>query len=339
MEIEKTGRFVADGEFLFGLLSTGAMETDFEIEFDPKSAKETKDGKDEGKDEDGGKTKELQPIGTAKVTTSRIKATVGCVEDKIPPFKEFDEKKKVTFKSAGLLQALAEVAIAAGESTMNQDYTYVRIFVSAGYAEIATTNGQQLAIAKIIGVDGDFSCIAPFALLNSAIKQANPDKDITLALSKDERSVLVTYPLVYGGEDVGVVEYQLGTYDKFAKYENRIKSINKMTSCKILTEELKNVCSVLGIVDNSRTRLKVEPSAKRITLHKTEARGSLDQVELPLVEAEGKDIEVCVSTRHLTLAVAQADQEHVELIFSGRNSLCKIKFGDFEQYFAPYTEA
>lgn len=340
MEISRTGRFVTDGDFLFGLLSKGAMETDFEIDFDPKDKKEASEEKEEEEKEgDEEKAPELQSIGTAKVKTAKIKATIGCVEDKIPPFKEFDGKKKVTFKGANLAQALAEVAIAAGESTMNKDWTYVKIFVSAGYAEIATTNGQQLAIAKIIGVDGEFSCIAPFSLLNSAVKQADQEKEITISLSKDDRGILVSYPLVYGGEDVGTVEYQLGTYDKFAKYEQRIKSINEVTTCKILTEELKNACSILAIVDISRTRLKVEPASKKITFQKTEARGSLDQVELPLAEASGKDIEVCISARHLEVAVAQADQEYVDLVFSGRNSLCKIKFGSFEQYFAPYTEA
>jgi hypothetical protein len=331
LEIGKEGRFVTDGSFFFGLLSKGKMDSDFEVEFEPKPALTKK--KDEGEEESG-----LEPIGTAKLSSSEFKATIGCVEDRVPAVKEFAVKKSIMFKASVLARALFEVAVAAGEATMNQDFTNVKIYVSAGTARIATTNGQQLAIVKV-NCDGEFTCIAPFSILSMAIKSANLEKDVIIATSKDDKAIMIQYPLTYGGTDVGTVEYQLPSFDKFPKYEKRIENISTVCECTVLTEELKNACSILSIVDMTKTRLRVEPSANKITFQKTSATGSLDEVSMPLVKASGKDIEVSISARHLEVVVAKADQEQVDLVFSGRNSLCKIKFGEFEQYFAPYTEA
>lgn len=333
LEIVKGGRFVTDGAFFFGLLSKGKTDSAFEIEFEPKAAPAKKKGEEE-------EPKELESVGIAKLSSSEFKATIGCVEDKVPAINEFSPNKSVMFKAAVLSKALSEVAVAAGEATMNQDFTNVKIDVSKGYANIATTNGQQLAIVKV-NCDGEFTCIAPFSILSMAIKSANMEKDIVVTTSKDDKFIMIQYPLTYGGAEVGVVEYQLAGFDKFPKYEKRIKDLSEVCSCAVLTEDLKNVCSILAIVDTSKTRLRVEPGANKITLQKTSAAGSLDEVSLPLVagSAKGKDIEVCISNRHLADAVAKAESDQVELVFSGRNSLCKIKFGEFEQYFAPYTEA
>jgi len=333
LELEEAGRFVTDGAFLIGLLSNGKMEGDLKIDFKQPSKQSQQDGD------------ELAVIGTAKVTTSNLKASVGCVEDRVPKIKDFDSKNAVTFKGAELARALAEAAVAAGEATMNQDYTNVKIKVSAGYGELITTNGQQLAIVKLKDVDGNFTCIAPFMLLNTAIKAANMDHPITIALSKDERNIMVSYPLVYGGQAIGTVEYQLPVFEWFPKYEKKISSISPLTECRVLTEELKNACAILGVVELSKTLLKVQTGKKpKMIFQKTEARGSLDQVEVPLEKVSGKDFEVWVSARHLEAAVAKADKEYVDLVFTGRTSICKIRFGDddgknFEQYFAPYTEA
>lgn len=241
---------------------------------------------------------------------------------------------------------IKQVGIAVGESTMSDKFTNVLFRVGGERIDLATTNGQQLAWAKFRPErkSKDFMCVVSYDGLLTLSKTSESDHAVSVFLSAGEPRALVTKQAIrFGGNPVGVVQARIpSTSDSFVQFEKKLESLSFRHQCKIKRQQAKECFDKACLYDKSRSTVAFDKENELITVRKTDAKGRA-LATLPISAAQGENLELDLSSRHILVGIDASSSEELELKFSGKKSMAVLQLeasenASVQMYFMPFGE-
>jgi hypothetical protein len=291
------------------------------------------------------------PVGQIEVRRPGVRNTAQkmwfqCFSLPTLPRVSYDQNQWVTLYPRGLSNALDRVGIAVSKSAGSIEQSHVKISLDGERIKMCGFQGYMMGLgwSDLEGHGESFCTVVPHDILKSIVGTLDPEVPVTLSQpSEDPPGVVVSQELSYGGSVVGRLVYRVfsGT-TKSVNLSKAIDSLDFNCSCKVRGDEFRSVAGDLDDAsEDVTTHLYFVPGDEVIRFRKQAAGAGVDQMELPVSDPVGEDVDVIVSSRMLkSIASKCLDVDEPELHFSGNKSLVLVKASEeFRVYFQPFTEA
>jgi DNA polymerase III sliding clamp (beta) subunit (PCNA family) len=242
-----------------------------------------------------------------------------------------------------------KVGISAGRAAMSLEWANVEISMGGGngakQVKLVTTNGQQLTIAEFAPASGenDFLIILPYDTILAVTKMCSAEQDVSFSIGGGTPArALIEQPFVYAMTELGKATYRvIALSDRFPKFAKAIAKLSFIAGCKVEARTLKEICSTLVVFEQVRTRIAFSKDddgtmSGAMTFDKMAEEGSAKRI-MPVSDVSGEELELDISSRHLAVAVKKAEDEVLDLKFSGKHSLGLLDLGGgVRMYFMPF---
>jgi len=333
LKIVKDGELSVNGKMFIDAIDSLDGRANLVIEYDPDAKVEPVEGEEQTsgllriKAERGNKTEE--------VSLARIDRKISVSLPEPSP--------RVVVKGGVFSDYYKKVGISAGKANMAAEFANVNLQASDGKMSMVTTNAQQLSRAWFdADVKKPLSVFLPYEILLKAVNMFG-DEDVSIQVS-DGKPIcgILSQPLVFLEKNNGEARYKVGSIcDTFPNYKRVLDKLNWIATCQINKKEMEQVIKSFDIFEQVRTRMEVSKSGE-IGLRKLTDKGKavrwVTASELSFVKPEdAQDIEMDISSRHLSLAISTATKEDVMVKLSGKSSMALMELGDgLEFYFQPF---
>jgi len=341
LTIEEDGVFVINGEPLYELLSRSTVIDQIVINFDAK--------KDVIKAQDPSQTA-ISLLGSMEVLFPGGESWSFPVLDlasiPVPTNPTIELKGDDHFKvnAQEFSKFILQVGMAVGKDNLDARFRNVLIRTTGNRYEIIATTGIHLAWVRALckEMSGEFSMTIPHEQTMLVTNVSSPELDLTIVHHKGTPGSCVCHQeFLYGERSLGKIMIKTTcSPEPFAKFDKMIKNLDFISSLKLKTQQFKPICSRMDIFTDPRTTVAVDTKKGTLVFSKVEdGKVRAKGITIPFSAVSGEPINLLVSSRHLLLAVSNAEADEIEWKFSGQKSLtCMILSDNLMTYFAPFTE-
>ena len=333
MKVITEGEVSVIGKMFIDAIASLDGKSNLTIEFDPNAKPE-------------GQSDEEKPSGMLsikaergnkfdEVSLSRIDRSVNLV---LPPLDAAVVMKGDVFKDY-----YKKIGISAGKANMSAEMANINLAGADGKVSMTTTNAQQISRAWFdADVRKPLSAFLPYEILAKAVGMLG-DEEVSVQVT-DTKPIcgVITQPVSFLQKLNGEARYLIASIcDTFPKYERVLSKLNWIVTCQINKKEMESAIKSFDLFEQVRTRMEVSKSGE-IGLRKITDKGKATRYitanGLAFTKKEDEqDIEMDISSRHLSLAISTATKDEVKVSLSGRASMGKIELGDgLEFYFQPF---
>lgn len=267
-----------------------------------------------------------------------------CIKQASPPEIVPDMGTEVIIAGNKFASLLQKIGIASGKSTGDPSWTQVLVRANGENIDLATFNGLQLGWAQFnTDKAGELQARVPYDIMASVSSMLDKETPVCLYAPQDKegpKGLIIRQDIRLGTIKVGVASYRLfAMQEKFPKFEKMVKQLSFRSTCKANLGNLKQTVRRLGVVGISRTKMVFSAAEKTIIFSKESSEASSEDIVLPLLHAEGSDVEMFISSRILKAAVDKCEDEEVEIKFTGASGLVLFTVSpDFKMFFQPFTQ-
>lgn len=351
MKIVDEGSVSVNGKMLIDAIASLEGKSNLTIEFEPApSGQEATQAPatpatDDAEVEEEPKEK---TVGLLSIRAERGKdfeeVSLSCVERKVtvtmPPL-----DAAIVIKGETLKDYYKKVGVSAGKANMAAELANISISGKDGSVTMVTTNGQQLSLAKFAAdVKKAASVLLPYDILSKAIGMLSGEDPVSIQLG-DSKPVCayVTQPFAFLQKENGETRYKITAIsDAFPNFDRVLSKLNWIATCRINKAEMEQSIKSFDVFEQVRTRLELSKDRSEIGLRKVTDKGKAKRFvsvnDLAFTKKEDEqDIEMDVSSRHLSLGISTALEDTVTLSLSGRSTMAKLDLGKgLEFYFQPF---
>jgi hypothetical protein len=350
LKLDQQGLHFVQGEIVNDLLQRTMVMDKITVDFGKGAAGESLKGEDPSQ-------QPLQVAGNLILSfpnsvTNNEEWTIPCIDQVAinisgDPAIDLTGTEKLTVKSKEFSAFVKQVGMAVGKDSGDAKYRNVMIRTNKSPGQVYDIIGNsmvQLAWAKSTAesVSGQFAMTIPYQDVLTASRLLNPELNVEIIYNKGTPGTAVfVQDVVYGDKPVGKAYFRVTcSSEKFTNFEKVINSLSFSNSCKIKSQQIKPVCNQLDILKPARTQVVLDPKKSALIFSKSEAgRGLGKGIGVPATDIQGDKFEIEVSSRHLTLAVFNAEADEIEWKFSGPRSLSSMVLSpNLVTYFQPYTD-
>lgn len=336
LSVEEPGKAALSGEMLIETVASLQNFDILELEFDATPPVKVSDDDDDVSD----------ATGTLIIKFGDEEVRLQCV-DRTFNTKIEDGDDKATVSGDKFIDYCDKVGISAGKANQNAAWANISMSMAENgdgnkKVTFVTTNGQQLTVAEFSPDSSpeDFSVVLPYDVVATVMKMCVANQDVNISVSQDNPPrVMFSQSISYAMTEMGKATYQVvALNDKFPPYEDIIKKLDFISSCKMNTQAFKEVCSTLAIFERVRTTMDFSVGKREIKFNKSASNGSVKRA-LALDDADGEDMVIDISSRHLLVAAKAASQDAVDMFLSGKKSMGLLELGDgVRMYFQPFKK-
>lgn len=345
LDIESDGSCAVIGMDLISLVCNTGVDGIVRVEYDKSVKLDVEESEEDEDDEDEGpKPPQLQ--GALMINQDGLTGKLELyrlVGNKLPDYKAIgvNGSASVAVSGAEFIKAIEKLGLAAGKATQNVGYGHMLFTSSNGQLDMVTMNGYQLCWARVVVTGSDLKALAPYDLTLADAKTFDPDYDVRISKPDDgPQGVLLSQDVCRNGNAVGLSNYRLfATSSKFADFQSILKNADFKYSCKVKKHYLEHVAKVLSVFDQVKTSVCFDPKKELITFSKTESRGAIEGLEVPITDCKGDKLELFLSSRFIKEAVSQADDE-IEIKFSGKRTIAMMGLAqNVKLFLQPFSSA
>lgn len=350
LKIVSEGNVSVNGKMLIDAISSLEGKSNLSIEFEPAPTDAPVAAPAETDDAETDEEPKEKTIGQLSIKAERGKdfeeVSLSCVERKVNVAMPVPDPA-IVIKGAMFKDYYKKVGVSAGKANMAAELANVSISAKDGVVTMVTTNGQQLSLAKFEAeVKKSASVLLPYDILAKAIGMLGGEESDTVAIQLSEGKpvcAFVSQPLRFLNKENGEARYKITSIsDAFPNFDRVLSKLSWIATCRINKAEMEQSIKSFDVFEQVRTRLELSKERSEIGLRKVTDKGkakrfvSVNDLVFTKPE-EAQDIEMDVSSRHLSLGISTALEDNVTLKMSGKSTMAKFDLGKgLEFYFQPF---
>jgi len=331
LKIKEPGSASVPGKMLIDAVSSLEGKASVSVEFEPIT--ETAEKAEEDDDEKSSGLLSIQSI-EKKPEGVSLACVARDVNVKIP-----DPDPSLVMDSTNFKEYYKKVGVSAGKANMAAMYANVSITAEGDSVAMVTTNSQQISRSEFkADVKKKLSALLPYEILAKAVGMLSSDpKDaVSLQLSDNQPVVAFLYqPLSFLKKANGEARYKVTSIsDAFPNVERVLKKLNFMVWGRINRQAMEKVMKSFDLFDQVRTRMELSASNSEIGLYKDADKGKAKRyipvADLTYEEGE-QDLEMDISSRHLSQGISSAMGDDIILRLSGASTMAKLELGAIQE--------
>jgi DNA polymerase III sliding clamp (beta) subunit (PCNA family) len=350
LKIINEGNASVPGKMLIDAISSLEGKSNLSIEFEPAPADAQVDvpvvDPDDAETDEEPKEK---TIGQLSIRAERGKdfeeVGLSCVERKVTVTMPSNDPA-IVIKAAAFKDYYKKVGVSAGKANMAAELANVSISAKDGSVTMVTTNGQQLSLAKFEAeVKKAASVLLPYDILAKAVGMLGGEEGDTVSIQLSEGKpvcAFVSQPLRFLNKENGEARYKITSIsDAFPNFDRVLSKLSWIATCRINKAEMEQSIKSFDVFEQVRTRLELSKDRNEIGLRKVTDKGKAKRFvsvnDLVFPNGNPQDIDMDVSSRHLSLGISTAIEDNVTLKMSGKSTMAKFDLGKgLEFYFQPF---